>query len=170
MPTPYIPTIVVDTVIDALVAFLQPFVGSGTPIVRGQQNRVPPPVTAFVKVTEILQDDLETPTFVNNGTTQQASITTPTQIDIQVDFYGISSGDWCKAVKAVFRSPYAPDQFPDGIAPLYSSNGHQAPLVTGEEQYEFRWVLTASLQYNPSVYVPQQSATELHTSVFEDLP
>ena len=168
----YVPTILIDAVIDAVVTFLQPFVGSDTPIIRGQQNRVPPPITAFVKVYEIHLKPLETPTFTNSPVSdvQQASISTPTRIDIQVDFYGPSAGDWIEAVEAVYRSPYAPAQFPDGIAPLFCSDALQAPLITGEEQYENHWALTASLQYNPLVYVPQQSATELETSIFEDLP
>lgn len=167
---PYVPTILVDAVIDELIAFLQPFVGVDIQIIRGQQNRVPPPPNTYVVVTELFQDDIETPTFLNNGTTEQASIATPTKITIQVDFYGNSAGDWCKAVKAVYRSPYAPDQFPSGMAPLYCDNGHQIPLVTGEEQYQFHWALTCELQYNPLVYVPQQSALHLETSIFEDIP
>lgn len=170
--TPYIPTITIDAVITALAAFLQPFVGIGTPIIRAQQNRVPPPITGFVELQELLEMDLETPAFVNNGAADvlQATITTPTRIDIQVDFYGPSAGDWCKAVKAVYRSPYAPDQFPAGIAPLYCSDGQQAPLITGEEQYENRWIITATLQYNPDVIIPQQSATTLEVKTIEDLP
>lgn len=172
---PYVPTILVDAVIESLMAFLQPFLGLDSDsnpiqIIRGQSNRVPPPPNTYVVVTELFQDDIETPTFTNNGDTEQAQIRTPTRMDIQVDFYGNGAGDWCKAVKAVYRSPYAPDQFPSGIAPLYCDQGHQIPLVTGEEQYQFHWALTCSLQYNPDVFVPQQSATQLETSIFEDIP
>jgi hypothetical protein len=167
--TPFVVSIAVDAVIDALGSFLTPLVGS-CPIVRGQQNRVPPPADppGFVKLTEILRVDIETPTVsgVANG---QVSITSPKRFDIQVDFYGISSGDQSAAVQGVFRTAYAVAQFPTGIAPLYCSDAHQAPLTTGEEQYEARWTLTASLQYNPSVYIPQQSATKLGPVILEDL-
>jgi len=170
---PYVPTILIDAVITALASFLQPFVGGdATPIIRAQVNRVPPPVPAFVQLLELLEVDLETPAVVNNGADDvlQATVKTPTRIDIQIDFYGPSAGDWCKAVKAIFRSSYAPAQFPDGIKPLYCSDGHQAQLITGEEQYESRWILTATLQYNPDVIIPQQSATSLAVNIFEDLP
>lgn len=165
----YIPSILIDAVITALADFIQPFVGAA-PIIRAQVNRVPPPAPGFVELREILQVDLETPTSTNNTLNQQAQITTPTRIDIQVDFYGPSAGDWCKAIKAVMRSQYAPAQFPAGIAPLYCSDGNQAPLITGEQQYENRWILTCSLQYNPNVFVPQQSATALAVNETEDLP
>jgi hypothetical protein len=176
---PYFPSITIDAVIEALIGFIAPFVPVGTPIIRGQQNRVAPPITAgeadplaFIKLQEIGMSDLETPTMTQSadGSIQIASISTPTQIEVQIDFYGVSSGDYCKAIKAVWRSAYAPAQFPAGIAPLYCTDGHQAPLVTGEEQYEDRWVITGSLQYNPVITVPQQSALTLATNIFEDLP
>ena len=44
------------------------------------------------------------------------------------------------------------------------------PLVTGEEQYDERWILTASLQYNPIVTIPQQSADALSVSQIKELP
>lgn len=168
----YTPSILVDAVIDALIAFLQPFVGEDTPIVRGQQNRVPPPGPVFVKLTEVVQSNLSAPAFFNSTdpAVQQATIDTSTRIDVQIDFYGTAAGDWARAVAAVWRSPYSPDQFPTGVAPLYCSEPHQSPLITGEEQYEFRWVITASLEYNPVVTVPQQSATQLKVNTFEDLP
>ena len=169
-PVNYIPSILIDAVIEALGAFITPFLPDGTPITRAQVNRVAPPNSPFVELREILQVDLETPTSTNSTEFQQAGILTPTRIDIQVDFYGPSAGDWCKAIKAVMRSQYAPAQFPDGIKPLYSSDGQQAPLITGEQQYENRWILTCSLQYNPDVFVPQQSATALAVNETEDLP
>jgi hypothetical protein len=167
-PVEYVSSIAVDTVIEALGAFLQPFVGA-TQIVCAQVNRVPMPVSAFVELTEILQVDLETPTGTNDKVNQQVGYLSPKRIDIQVDFYGAASGEYCAAVKGVWRTPYATAQFPANIQPLYCSDGHQAPLVNGEEQYEKRWTLTASLQYNPNVIVPQQSATALSINVKEIL-
>lgn len=163
----YVPSIIIDTVIGALGSFLQPFVG-GAPITRGQTNRAPQPLTGFVELTELLQVDIETPSTVEASDT--ATITGPKRIDIQVDFYGPDSGDWSTAVKTVYRSPYAPAQFPDGIKPLFCSDGHQGPLINAEQQYEGRWTLTASLQYNPAVVIPSESATALTVNILEDIP
>lgn len=176
----YVPSILVDAVIEALAAFFAPFVGnaignttSPVPIVRAQVNRVPMPITGFVELRDLLQKDLSTPVQRQNPSTdptlQQATIDTPTQIDVQVDVYGPNAGDWTRAILAVFRSEYSPDQFPVGIAPLFCSDGHQLPLVTGEEQYLNRYVFTASLEYNPTVIIPQQSATALELNILEDL-
>jgi hypothetical protein len=164
----YQPSIAIDDVITALGTFLQPFVGSAD-IIRAEVNRVAPPAGPFVELTELMTVDLETPQTLNNAD-QTTSIKGPARIDVQVDFYGPASGDWCRAVKGVFRTPYAAAQFPANIKPLYCSDGTQAPLMTGEEQYEVRWVLTASLQYNAVIIVPQQSADALAMNIVEDLP
>lgn len=165
-PLPFLPTISIDAVIEALGAFLSPFVG-GAAIVRAQENRVAPPAAPYVELTELLQVPLETPVDVFNVANAQTDITGPKRIDIQIDFRGPASGDWCTAVTTIYRSPYAPAQFPAGIKPLYCSDGHQMPLTTAEQQYEGRWTLTASLQYNPTVSIPQDSANILAVNILE---
>lgn len=162
----YIPTVVIDDVITALGAFIQPFV-TPNPIVRGQQNRTPPPITGYVVLTEIHSSDLETPTA--NYTDASLTLSTSTQIEIQADFYGPASGDQIRAIKSVFRSIYATAQFPSNIQPLYCSDGNQSPLVTGEEQYEQRWTMSVSLQYNPLIELPQQTANTLAMNIFQEI-
>jgi hypothetical protein len=69
--------------------------------------------------------------------------------------------------KTAFRSSYAVDQFDSyaqtnnlgTIVPLYCSDGMESPLTSAEQQYERRWIVTLSLQYNPTVVIAQQSAT-----------
>ena len=161
-------SITVDNIIDALSAFLQPFVGA-CEIIRGQQNRVSMPLGGFVELTEILQVDLETPSDNYDPANSQVTIAGPKRIDIQVDFYGPTAGDQCTAVKGVFRTNYAVAQFPPGIEPLYCSDGHQAPLLDAEQQYETRFTITASLQYNPNVSVPQQFANVVSV-ILEETP
>lgn len=155
----YTSSITVDQVIDALGDFLEPFV-FGADIVRAQVNRVAMPAAPCVVLTEILQVDLSRPSTDYQPDDETATINGPTRIDVQIDFYGSQAGEFCKTAQAAFRSQWGFDQFPDGIKPLYTSDGVQMPLTTGEQQYESRWTLTASLQYNPSVTVPQEFADE----------
>lgn len=162
----FIPTITIDEVIDALAAFVTPFVGTSE-LTRAQVNRVAMPSGPFVEFTELLTVDLETPAADNQGNI--TTLTGPKRIDVQIDFYGPDSGDQCTAVKGVYRSEYAPAQFPDGIKPLYCSDGRQGPLTTAEQQYESRWTITAALQYNPAVSLPRQSANTLAVAITEDL-
>jgi hypothetical protein len=158
------PSILIDTIIDALAAYLAPFI-AGVPIIRGQVNRVPMPQGAFVELTEILTVDLSVPYAGYDPVLNTAILHGPARIDIQVDFYGSSAGDYCKAAKTAFRTGWGFDAFPTDIKPLYMSDGNQSPLITGEQQYESRWTLTASMQYNPTVTVPQQFADALAVTV-----
>ena len=162
----YTSSITVDQVIDALAAFLAPFM-PGAQIVRGQVNRVALPSNPCAVLTEILQVDLSVPHTDYQPPTDpipaigSATIYGPSRIDVQIDFYGALAGEFCKTVKTAFRSHWGFAHFPAGIKPLYTSDGMQSPLTTGEQQYESRWTLTASLQYNPIVTVPQDFADVL---------
>jgi hypothetical protein len=91
---------------------------------------------------------------------------------VQIDFYGAQAGEFCKTVKTAFRSEWGYNTFAANVKPLYTSDGIQSPLLTGEEQYESRWTLTVSMQYNPTVAVPQQSANVVTASPVDavDLP
>ena len=167
-PTQYVASIALDTVFDALGAFIQPFVGTAQ-VIRAQVNRVAMPVGAFVELTEVASTDLEVPRSYYEGINFQSDIIGPKRLTVQVDFYGPSAGDWCAAVKTVWRTSYTVAQFPLGIAPLYCDDGQEIPLITGEEQYERRWELTMSIQYNPVVVVPLQSADTLSVNILDDV-
>lgn len=162
----YTASITVDQVIDALAAFLAPFV-PGSEVVRAQVNRVAMPPNPCVILTEMLQVDLSVPHTDYQPSVDPApadgtaTVHGPSRIDVQIDFYGAQAGEFCKTVKTAFRSHWGFANFPAGIKPLYTSDGIQSPLTTGEQQYESRWTLTASLQYNPVVTVPQEFADVL---------
>lgn len=153
----YTSSITVDQVIDALAAFLAPFM-PGAQIVRAQVNRVALPSNPCAVLTELLQVDLSVPATDYQPTANTATIYGPSRIDVQIDFYGAQAGEFCKTVKTAFRSHWGFAHFPANIRPLYTSDGVQSPLLTGEQQYESRWTLTASMQYNPTVTVPQEFA------------
>lgn len=156
----YSSSITVDQVIDALADFLAPF-APGAQIVRAQVNRVPMPSNPGIVLTEMLQVDLSVPDTDYQPDDGTATIKGPTRIDVQIDFYGAQAGEFCKSIKTAFRSHWGFAHFPANIKPLYTSDGIQSPLTTGEQQYESRWTLTASLQYNPIVTVPQDFADAL---------
>lgn len=166
----YTASITVNQVIDALADFLAPFV-PGAEVVRAQVNRVAMPPNPCVILTEMLQVDLSVPATAYQPPTDPvpaigtATIYGPTRIDVQIDFYGAQAGEFCKTVKTAFRSQWGFEHFPANIKPLYTSDGMQTPLLTGEQQYESRWTLTASLQYNPIVTVPQEFAEEAFTNL-----
>lgn len=168
--TPYTISLTIDQVIEALGAFLATFIPPPVEIVRGQVNRVSTPLGPYLILTEMRNAMLSTPIVANDDPNLQAAITGPKAIDVQIDFYGPNSGDQCAMIETVYRTPIATGLFPIGIQPLYCTDGIQAPLTTAEKQYEDRWTLTATMQYNPVVAVPQQSAIALALNILEDLP
>ena len=148
----------IDDAIDALAAFVRPFVPNGE-MTRAQQNRVSLVPAIGVVFTELLTVDLETPTLkFANG---EYTISTPKRLDVQLDFYGELADDQCNAVKTAYRTFWSTDQFPSWIKPMYCSDGVQAPFISGESQYYNRWTLTVSLHFNANLTVPQDSANQI---------
>jgi hypothetical protein len=155
----FIPSIEVDQVIDALSALISNFMRGGD-VVRAQTNRVAMPSAPCAVLKELLQVDIHTPYTDYQPEDDTATIRGPQRIDVQIDFYGLVAGEICAVVKSALRTGWGFDQFPSNIKPLYTSDGMQAPLTTGEQQYESRWTLTASMQYNPITTIPQQFADD----------
>lgn len=153
----YTPSISVDSVIDALADFIAPF-APGAEIVRAQVNRVSMPASPCVILTDLSQADLSVPFSDPNALDGTLDITGPTRIEIQVDFYGVEGGYFARAFATAYRTGWGFDRFPATVKPLYTSDPTQGPLTTAEKQYESRWTLTAALQYNPTVTVPQEFA------------
>jgi hypothetical protein len=156
----YVASITIDEVIEALADVLAPFC-PGAEIVRGQVNRTPQPRNPCVILTEIGLTDLQVPSAFTDPSDQETTLSGPQRIGIQIDFYGSKAGEWCSTAKQVLRSAYGFANMPDDIKPLYTDDGRQAPLISGEQQYETRWILMAALQYNPVSTVPQPTATAL---------
>ena len=156
--TPYVPSITVDEVIEALNVFLNLF-NFGNAIIQGQVNRVPMPASPVFVLTPITQKTIETPTI--EWEDRDAIIATPVMMEVQVDIYGDRASDACRSVIGVIRSGITTDYIPDGISILYCDDGTQAVFITAEQQYEQRWILRLMVQYNASVAMPMASANKL---------
>lgn len=159
--------IVDQQVFGALRAFLLAVLPSGTEVVQGQDNRVAMPLGGFVTMNNAGQTRLTTNVSTYAPTAGTKSVLTETKYDIQLDFYGPASQSWAALTQALFRDAFATDSMPANIQPLYADNPTQMPLIDGEAQYEQRWKLTASLQYNPIVTVSQDFADTLTLTLDE---
>lgn len=94
----------------------------------------------------------------------------PMKLTVQVDVHGPNSTDYAQIIVTLFRDDYACVFFAENeppLAPLYIDNGQQIPFVSGEKQYEDRWVLEAKLQLNPVVSTPMQFADTLSVGLKE---
>jgi hypothetical protein len=153
----YESSISIDSVIEELSLFVSLFM-NGAPVVRAQVNRVSLPSNPCAVLTELSQSDIRRPSTDYQPLDDTATIHSGTKIDIQIDFYGTKAGEFCRAIKSGFRSAWGFDRFSESVKPLYTNDGLQSPLMTGEQQYESRWTLIVTMQYNPILTVPQQFA------------
>jgi hypothetical protein len=107
---------------------------------------------------------------VASYTPTEKNVERSSQISIQIDCYGPTSGDRATVISTLLRDEYACDQFAASgvdMQPLYASDAKQMPLIDGEQQYEERWTFEAVLQFNPVITTPQQSANALTIDLIE---
>jgi hypothetical protein len=144
-------------------------------VVKGQQNRVPMPAgTNFVVITPSGRARLATNvrTYVPSDDPAPADGQRQTQqqtrMDVQIDVYGPASAENAQIISTLLRDAYGCDFLrPHACQPLYTGDPRQLPLVTGEQQYLARWMLGATLQFNPTVSTSQQFADIVDITLVE---
>ncbi|HDL7834733.1 TPA: hypothetical protein PXP42_000348 [Yersinia enterocolitica] len=90
------------------------------------------------------------------------------QADIQVDIYGDNAGDRAISLETLFRTGYAYDaikSIDERVAPLYSSEAIQAPMINGENQWQERYIVTVSLQVHITIDVPQDYFDKVYFTI-----
>lgn len=137
-------------------------------VIQGLGNNTPMPIGGFIAMTALLQNRLSTnvdtytdPVLI----TGTKDVMQPTQYTIQIDCYGANSSDWAVTICALFRDEYGCDALAPSVQPLHADDPKMIPLTDGEAQYEERWSITAALQYNPVISVPQQFADSLNVTL-----
>lgn len=154
----------INPVSQKLFELLRAFVMSlipGVEVVQGLDNDVPMPKGEFILLTATMQKRLATNVSILDPVLSTRTVRMDTEYSIQVDCYGPNASDHATALAAMWRDPYACDMLAPDAAPLYATDPMQAPLVNGEADYEYRWLFTALIQFNPIITVPQQYADKL---------
>lgn len=158
----------VSPVLQDVFVLLQPFIADVTGlnpslVIQGLPNRTAMPAASpgFVVMTPIRQQRLRTNVDtwdeVNPAPTT-ISHEQGTELRIQLDCYGASSGDWAAMLSTLLRDDVGCAALAPACQPLYSEDARLAPLVDDEAQYEQRWIVEAVLQYNPATVTPLQFA------------
>ena len=129
-------------------------------IVRGLDNQVSPPIGDYIVITPIMN--------VRQGTNE----TTYTQdlrndsvlytYTIQIDAYGVQSGNIINTLNLLFRGDYFNDK---GFTPLTCSNPRQFYFEGNEHQMIERWQMDIEVSYNPIVSITQQFANTLNVNL-----
>lgn len=156
-----IPSITVDEVVDAVADYLSLFTSSI--IIRGNVNRTSMPDGSFIALTELSTKALVKP--IETYDEYFENINEHNQIDIRADFYGWELANTIRAVHNSFRTLWSTQQFPSNIVPLFCSEPIKLSYENAEDQYEQRWFMTISLQFNPSITVPQLSFSKVGETV-----
>lgn len=137
-------------------------------VLRGPINRAAMPKGDFIVMLPADQTALSTNVTTYAATTK--SVVRSTQWSAQLDCYGKLSGDRAQVIATMLRDDWACERFaaldPD-VQPLYATDAKQLPLVTGEQQYEQRWMLEVRLAYKPAVTVQQESAIALEIGLID---
>jgi hypothetical protein len=100
------------------------------------------------------------------------SATQPAQWTIQLDFHGAdtTAADMAQTVSTLFRDEYATKYFEQrssSIAPFYADDPRQMPFINDQQQYEWRWIVSAVMQVNQKVLVPMQYADAAEVGLIE---
>lgn len=151
-------TISQDDVMTTLRSFIMGLI-TGCEVIQGLPNGVAPPVDPFIQMTPLFFNRLSTniPTFVDvDDGIGLAAVEQHVSWAVQIDCYGPLSNDWAVILTTMLRDEYGVTTMAPDVAPLYTDDPKQLPIVDGEQNYEQRWMITAYLQYNPVVVIPMQ--------------
>lgn len=164
------PDVTFTNIMTALRSFLLQTLSAypTTEVVQGQVNRTPPPASDnYVVMWPLRNVRLATSVDSWKGIAPVSlTITKSTRMDIQIDVHGPASNDIAQVISTLWRSLYGVDNIPNfTFAPLYASEPRQIPFINGENQYEMRWVIEASLQITPNVSTPMQFADKLSATI-----
>lgn len=163
-------TVAVSITEAQIVTALGAYIGTliDCPIVRGLDNRVPMPKGGFIALTPTLQKRLATDvaSWVPGSAPAAMSFQQAIQYSVQIDCYGPAAGNWAVILSTMLRSePAVTAMSASGVAPLYTDDPVQMPIVNGEQQWEVRWIVTCHVQASPVVSVPQQFANALEVDL-----
>lgn len=152
----------ITDILSALRSFLLAVLPQGTPVLRGQQNRVVAPVGLFGLITPLGCQPLAQP--AQTYTAESLRIATPQENSVQLSLFGPGAADAVQAVSLQFRTEWACIFFKNlentaRLAPLYASAPRQVPFVSGEQQFEEHWQITLHCQSTQVLVLPQATAT-----------
>lgn len=157
------PALTEDAILTALRAFLLAILPDGVEVTQGQQNYVPEPNGPdHVIMTPDRRTQMAQTTHEWDGAGNTIGVNRSSALHFRLDCYGPNSADNGQVITTLFRDTFGCDFFASyGVQPLYCDDGQQMPLVNGEEQYENRWMIRATLQANILVTVPAQFSDQI---------
>lgn len=93
-----------------------------------------------------------------------ANVSRSVQVRIQLDFYGVKSGERSQIIESLWRTEYSVDTL-SVMTPLYVNSRMRDMYINDSERYEDRWLLDLTAQYNPVVSHNQEFVTETQLTI-----
>lgn len=127
-------------------------------VIRGYSNNVPLPNSPFVLMNIIHEQALST--NVHNYSLEEGDVEVMQSVEVQmqIDFYGETSGQMARKFCTLWRDFYACEQL-KSCQPLYCDEPKYLPFTNEANEYEERFMVTAQLTYNPVLTYKQDFIT-----------
>ena len=155
--------------------FLIQILPSGVEIVVGQGNRVPQPVgdnSVVIQPPSLkrLTTTVETWSTLSSPAPTVIAYEQDVAAKVQLHVFGANSADNVNMITTLLRSSYGVSYFAGtetGVSPLYCDDGQQIPFITGEDQFQDRYIVEATFQMSVTISAPQQFADEIALDLIE---
>lgn len=118
-------------------------------IIQALQNNQPLPRNAIV-MTVLFTNDLDYSVTNYDRIAGKAYVQNSVEVRLQIDFYGEFAQRRSRIVDNLWRNPYGYNNL-NLCKPLYVQSNQRQPYINDSNNYEDRFVLDLSLQYNPEV-------------------
>lgn len=133
-------------------------------VIQGYSNNVPLPNSPFILMNIINESEMNAQISDYRVSDGVANVTRSIETVVQVDFYGVDSGQDARLFSALWRDFHACDGL-RVCKPLYADPARYIPLSNEEQEFEERWSVTASLTYNPTITHAQDFITGASVSI-----
>lgn len=139
------------------------FPAAGSQIIQAFQNNNPLPENAIVMQALFERNLDETSTYYEPAL-EQAHAQSSVDVRLQLSFYGADAEKRSRTVYTLWKSPYTTSRM-TACQPLYATGRDRRPYINDSNQYEDRWIVDLSLQYNPSVTYAQDFAEDVNFDI-----
>lgn len=130
----------------------------GERVIRGYSNNAPLPQSPFILMNIIHEQALSTNTHDYSLDEQNTEVMQSMEVQMQIDFYGATSGQMARQFCTLWRDFYACERL-QCCQPLYCDDPKYLPFTNEANEYEERFMVTAHLTYNPLIVHDQDFIT-----------
>jgi hypothetical protein len=129
----------------------------GLQVVNSYGNDISMPADPYILMTGISTRRLGTNRHVYRPLDSNKDTAQPMAIDVQIDIYGEGAEDNINKLTTLWRDAYTNERLKAaGAAPLYHDNPRNATFQNSSHNYEPRWLVMLTIQYDQTVTTVQE--------------